>query len=142
MNKKIFYEKFVKPFEQYELEASKRISDKFKVDILNLFDYENNRNKYDFVDSNGFKYEVKYDKVSNLTGKFYIEFISYGKSSGIDATKADYYIITDGIIYYLIDVLTLKDICKACNNYKYTKDGTTCGYSIKKNLIIEQSITI
>ena len=61
-----FYNTRVNLFFKYELEASKRIKNLFNVQILNF----NNDNKYDFIDSNNIKYEVKYDGNSLKSGNF------------------------------------------------------------------------
>ena len=61
-----FYNTKVKPFLKYEQEAAKRINKLFNVEILNF----NNDNKYDFIDSNNMKYEVKYDGNSLKSGSF------------------------------------------------------------------------
>jgi hypothetical protein len=135
-----FYKNKVQPYEKYEEEASKRISIKYKVDIYKLFDKKNG-NKYDFIDSNKIKYEVKFDGYSIKSKNFFIEFEGYGKPSGINATKADNYIITDGINYYLINSLKLKDICEECI-IRTTKDKLTYGYIVPVQLVINESIII
>ena len=135
--KQNFYKKFVEPYQKYEIEASKRIKKKFNVEIVSF----NNDNKYDFIDNNNIKYEVKYDRYSNISNNFFIEFYGYGKPSGIKTTEAHYYIITDGDVYLLISIDELMKIVVNCP-IKYTKDGLTAGYIINKNIIINICIFI
>ena len=137
MTSNYFYETYVKPYQKYEEEAAERIKKKFNVEILNF----NNDNKYDFVDNNGIKYEVKYDGRSNTSNNVFIEFMGYGKASGITVTEANYYIITDGNIYLLILTKKLKKLIKNCP-FRCTKDGSTTGYIISKNIIINNGTLI
>lgn len=132
-----FFEKYVKPYQKYELEASQRIKKKFNVEIVNF----NNDNKYDFIDNKNIKYEVKYDGYSNISNNFFIEFYAYGKESGINITNSEYYIITDGNLYLLINTCKLKKLIENCQ-IKYTKDGLTIGNIISKDIIINNSIII
>ena len=127
--------------QKYETEAQKKIIDKFNVNILN----ECNNYKYDFRCSNGFKYEVKTDLISNITGNFFIEILSHQQPSGIQTTHAHYYIINDTINFYMIEVAILKQLIDELGNTKkliYTKDKASLGYIIKKHLIIELSIIL
>jgi len=137
MSNNYFYEKFVKPYQKYEEEASERIKKHLNVEIVKF----NNNNEYDFIDSNEIKYEVKYDGYSNTSNNFFIEFLGYGKPSGITVSQAKYYIITDGNLYLLILTKKLKKLIKNCP-IKFTKDGLTAGYIISKNIIISQSTDI
>jgi hypothetical protein len=132
-----FYETYVKPYQKYEEEAAKRIKTKFNVEIVKF----NNNNEYDFVDNNDIKYEVKYDGRSNTSNNVFIEFLGYGKPSGINVTQAKYYIITDGNLYLLILTKKLKKLITNCP-IKFTKDGSTAGYIINKNIIISNSTFI
>ena len=43
--------------------------------------------------SNNKQYEVKTDLMASKTGNLFIENVQFSKSSGIDVTAADYYII-------------------------------------------------
>ena len=135
-----FYIEHVEPFEKYELEAIKRIIKTNNVKIIERC----NNNKYDFKDSNNIKYEVKADLMSIKIGNFYIENIAYNKLSGISISEANYYIITDGINYYMIDINILKNVCSKYSIYgnRPNKNKQALGYAINKNLIIEQSIII
>ena len=81
--------------------------------------------------------------MSLKTGNFFIEFYGYGKKTGISISKANFYIISDTINYYLINLNVLKEII---DNNKFpmqkTRDKTTIGYLVSKNIIIENSIII
>ena len=104
------YENFLiklKKYQPYEELASEKICLLNSVSVLNTC----NTYKYDFETSDGIKYEVKADEMSLRTNNFFIEFIGYGKPSGITTTEAKFYILTDTKIYYLIDVDELKKIC-------------------------------
>jgi len=96
----------------------------------------NNDFKYDFKLSNNLKYEVKYDRMSIITGNIFIEFYCRGKLSGISTSESDFYIIayTDKDLY-LIETETLK---KLINNKEYMRpyeDAIKSGYLFKKNII-------
>ena len=134
-----FYEKKVKPFFKFEVESSKRISKLYNVEIISF----NNDNKYDFITSDDIKYEVKYDNYSNKSGNFFIEFFAYNKPSGISTSESNFYIITDGINYYLIDTQILLKLCVTFGTTtKTTKDKLTYGYIIPINIIISNSVSI
>ena len=126
-------------FKPYEIEAAKRI---IKLNSVEVKKWCNNY-KYDFKTSDNLKYEVKTEPMSLKTNNFFIEFYGYGKKTGITTTKANFYIISDTINYYLINVNVLKEII---DNNKFpmqkTKDKTTIGYLVSKNIIIENSIII
>ena len=130
-----FYNTKVKPFLKYEQEAAERIKKLFNVEILNF----NNDNKYDFIDSNDIKSEVKYDGYSIKSGNFLIEYKGYGKPSGISTTEAQYYIITDGNNYYMICTKQLKSLCAQYGVTRCTKDGLTFAHIININIIIGNS---
>ena len=80
--------------------------------------------------------------VSRLQSNFFIEFLGRNNaSSGISTTKADYYIITNSIVYYMIQTNVLKLLCK--NKRILTlKDKSASGFIIPCNVIIEKSIII
>lgn len=94
----------------YEHIAQIKICEKFNVTIANECD----NNEYDFEDSDGTKYEVKFDAMSNRTGNVCIEADCNGKLSGISTTKADHYIImTDKRTGYMIPVTKIKKYIKS-----------------------------
>ena len=123
-----------KPFESI---AQDRICSLFNTEILNVCCYKD----YDFETTQKIKYELKTDEKSLTTGNFYIEYQGYNKLSGITTTKADYYILSNTKEYYLIDVGILRALTKN-KPTRATKDGSTLGYIINKNLIIKHSIEI
>lgn len=140
------YNKFLQDLnigQQFESKARRRIikyyNNEFDViEICNDF-------KYDFKLSNNKCYEVKYDKSSLKTGNIFIEFISFTKSSGIDKTQADYYIIITPIseyeeIYILIDVSTLKRLMTDTIDLKIYKDKYKSGFLFQKDIIINNGI--
>ena len=98
--------------------------------------------EYDFMTTDGISYEIKCDKASNKTGNFFIEFLGRNNApSGISSTKADYYIITNSINYYMIQTNVLKSLCK--NKRILTlKDKSASGFIIPCSVIIENSIII
>jgi len=123
-----------KPFEEI---SSDKICIINKVSILNT----NDDNKYDFQTTDEKKYEVKCDERALTTNNYFIEFIGYGKPSGISVSEADYYILTDTNIYYLIDIEILKKIIIG-KPILTTKDKSTYGYIVKRSIISENSIII
>lgn len=134
------YENFLiklKKYQPYEELASEKICLLNSVSVLNTC----NTYKYDFETSDGIKYEVKADEMSLRTNNFFIEFIGYGKPSGITTTEAKFYILTDTKIYYLIDVDELKKIC-IDKPILTTRDGLTMGHIVKRAVIKENSIII
>ena len=134
------YENFLiklKKYQPYEELASEKICLLNSVSVLNTC----NTYKYDFETSDGIKYEVKADEMSLRTNNFFIEFIGYGKPSGITTTEAKFYILTDTKIYYLIDVDELKKIC-IDKPILTTADGKTMGHIVKRAVIKENSIII
>jgi len=135
----IFYYKLEK-YKPYEVIASQKIENLNNTKVLKFCD----NYKYDFKTSDKIKYEVKTDELSIKTGNIFIEFIGYGKPSGITTTKSNYYIINDTINYYLISTDKLKNIIldKLYFRICKTKDELTSGYLFKKDAIIKNSIQI
>ena len=98
-------------------------------------------NEYDIKLSNNITYELKCDIMGSKTGNCFIEYLGYGKPSGIAITKAKFYILSfDTISYYLIKVDELKTLIKD-NNYRIvqTKDKSTSGFLIPISAIILHS---
>ena len=112
-----FFNTKVKPFLKYEVEASERIKKLFNV-------------------------EIKSDGYSIKSGNFYIEYKGHGKAPGIATTEANFYIITEGTNYYLIEVKILKELCCQYGIIRCTKDGLTFGNIISCNIIINNCQTI
>ena len=63
----MFYDK-LKEFQPYEVIASEKVKKLFDVKIISF----NNDYRYDFIDSNGHKYEVKTEPTSKRTGNYFI----------------------------------------------------------------------
>jgi len=94
--------------------------------------------KYDFMTSDNIKYEVKTDVMSLKTGNIFIEFLGYGKPSGIATTEANFYIINDTVNYYLIETIKLKELVKNTRILN-TKDGLTSGFIITTKTLKDNS---
>ena len=109
-----------------------------KEQILNICNYW----QYDFL-TNLNKYEIKTDYYFNDLNSFYIEFMSMGHNSGINATEADIFVVI-GVCheyYKIIEIETnkLKELIlnkefkikiSNCINYKGFKNGFNKGYII------------
>ena len=139
MNKYDLFNRNVVLFKKYEVEAANRIKAKYNVDVKMWC----NDNKFDFQTTDNIKYEVKTEPASLKTCNYFVEFHAYDVPSGISITKANYYIITNTIDYYLIDVNKLKELCEnEKTQIKTTKDKLTSGYLLKKHQIINNSVVI
>lgn len=77
--------------------------------------------------SNGFKIEVKNDRLIHKTGNLFIEYESRGKPSGLSTTTADYWIyrMSELDSSITLPVNCLKDICRLY--YKENKHLKTGG---------------
>ena len=82
---------------------------------------------------------MKYDRASIRYCNVFIEYMGYSKPSGIAIRQATFYIITDGKNYYLIETLKLKELCNIHRTIKPTRNKTTQGYIINKNIVIANS---
>lgn len=124
-------------FQPYEIEAAARVCKMSNVNTMGF----NNDNKYDFMTSDGLKYEVKCEPSSLKTGNFFIEFKGYGKPSGLSVTEADFYIFTNSTEYFLISIEVLKHIV---NGYRIvlTKDKLTYGYLVPVYVIARNSVEL
>jgi hypothetical protein len=122
----------------YEIKAFEQLK-KYKNND-NLTCIYNNDYKFDFKTNENKTYEIKADKMSLTTGNFFIEYWCNFKPSGICKTKADYYIITDTINYYMVPT---SDIVNYINNEgpptkAFKSDvGLVKGYLIKINEFIK-----
>jgi len=63
--------------------------------------------------------EVKYDAMSDETGNFGIEYLWRGNKSGLAATKAHWYIMSDSSNHHIFKSYHLKDFLKL--NWQYFK---------------------
>ena len=123
--------------EIYETLAGERVCCRNNVKIIEICENAD----YDFKTDDNITYEVKADSMSLKTNNFFIEYLGYGKPSGIDITKANYYILTDTEKYYLIETDKLKLLVENCSTRK-TADGSTYGYLISRKIISENSVCI
>ena len=127
--------------------------DKALQKILNYYGYNikllntNDDFKYDFVLSNGLKFEVKADIKASITNNIFIEYLQFNISSGIDITEADYYIIIVPLNEYIL--IETKKIKKIINEklYKFIihpnkNNNFTAGYIFDKQIIIDNGILI
>ena len=118
----------------YEKIASEKAALFFKTS-LKLF---NDSKDYDILLENGIKLEVKY--LGTFSNYETINIECYRNiPSGISTTESDYYIISNGKIYYLIKTSELLKICEFCEikKLKYS----FC-YMIPKALFIASSLII
>ena len=136
-----------------KLEIGLMYEDKALQKILNYYGSNikllrtNDDFKFDFVLSNGLKFEVKADIKASITNNIFIEYIQFNISSGIDKTEANYYIIIiplneyilikTEIIKNLIDEKLYKFIIQPTKNNNFT-----AGYIFEKQLIIDNGILI
>jgi hypothetical protein len=97
-------------------------------------DHENDTYEYDFMLSNGKTYEVKYSSLSNGYNTIFLETVAFNKPSGINKTKANYYIFvincSDGLLFVKIKLKNLLKIIKKKLFSRYFKDDKKEGYII------------
>lgn len=141
-------ENFIKLLELGELWEERAITE--------LIKYYNNKYvlnsrckdfRYDFILSNGIKYEVKFDGMSLQTGNIFIEFKQSNKLSGISITNAKYYIIISPInnkepYFIKIKVKILKKLIIDNKFHRVYDDGKKSGYLFKLDDIILSGIVI
>jgi hypothetical protein len=100
---------------------------------------ENDTYEYDFLLSNGRYYEVKFCSLSNGYDTIFLECVAFNKPSGINITKADYYIFvinsSDGLLFIKIRVKNLIKIIKKELFSRYFRDDKKEGYVIQIDII-------
>jgi hypothetical protein len=99
-----------------------------------------NDNKYDIEASRKNKlvtFEVKADLMSDKTGNYFIEFISFNKPSGINTTQADFYVLYNDNKFNVVSVQLIKEMIEdkdykriLCNSNK-----TSMGYIFDCKLV-------
>lgn len=103
---------------------------------------------YDFKLDNNETYEVKYDRMNNKTKNYYIEFLQNKKPSGIQTTKADFHILTNGRTYYKIKTDVIRELIRdekykmirtMAKEYTTGYPDITEGYIFSENVIISNS---
>ena len=136
-----FYE-LLKLGQEHENEAIKRIIKLNNCSLVMQQDATNYKKmRYDFLTSDGLKFEVKADILSDKTGNCFIEFLDGRKElSGITISDANFYIIYTHQLYLLIPIEKLKELTLN-KDIKRAKDGTK-GYIINWELIRDASIII
>ena len=132
------YDEFIKNVEshhKYEILSSKKAELYFKTSIKSF----NKTKDYDILLQNGFKIEVKFIGTFEEYDTVNIECFRNNKPSGISTTQSDYYIVTNGDIYYLIktDELLKISLISEIKKLKYS----FC-YIIPKKLFIASSLVI
>ena len=136
------FQELLKLGREHEQEAIKRI------EILNnskcMMQQDETNFKcihYDFLTSDGLKYEVKADFMSDKTNNCFIEFLDgRNKISGITISDANFYIIYTHQLYLMISIEKLKELT-INKDIRRGKDGTK-GYIINWELIKSNSIII
>ena len=95
----------------------------------------------DFLTSDGLKYECKCDRLSDITGNLFIEFLDgREKIAGIALSDANFYIFYTHQLYILIDIKILKELT-INKPIRRGKDGTK-GYIIKWELVRDKGTII
>ena len=126
--------KNVKSHHIYEVISSKKAEIYFKTTLKSF----NETKDYDILLENNLKFEVKFIGTFDEYDTVNIECFR-NEPSGILTTKSDYYIVTNGKIYYLIETDELLKISLICEikKLKYS----FC-YMIPKTLFIASSLVI
>jgi hypothetical protein len=100
---------------------------------------ENDNYEYDFMLSNGKYYEVKYCSLSNGSNTIFLETVAFKKPSGINTTKANFYIFVInrqvGLLFVKIKVKNLLRIIKKSLFSRYFKDNKKAGYVIQIDIL-------
>ena len=130
----IDFENNVKSHHIYEKIASEKASLFFKTSHKSF----NDTKDYDILLENGIKLEVKYLGTFNSYETINIECYR-DEPSGISTTESDYYILTNGEVYYLIKTSKLLEICETSEIKKLK--FSFC-YMIPKALFIASSLVI
>lgn len=136
------FQELLKLGQEHEQEAIKRIEKLNNSKCMMQQDETNFKYiHYDFLTSDGLKYEVKYDRASDKTGNCFIEFLDgRNKISGITISDANFYIIYTHQLYLMISIEKLKELT-INKDIRRGKDGTK-GYIINWELIKNSSIII
>ena len=107
---------------------------------------ENDTYEYDFKLSNGKTYQIKYNSLTNGYNTIFLETMAFGKPSGINKTKANYYIFVinykDGLLFLKIKTKNLIKIIKKSLFSRYFKDDKKQGYVIQIDVVKKYSKTI
>jgi hypothetical protein len=90
MSDYLLFKKCLKIGQIFERKAQLKICEYYKNKYF--VDHENDTYEYDFMLSNNIYYEVKYCSLSNGYNTIFLETVAFNKPSGINKTKANYYI--------------------------------------------------
>jgi len=130
---------------KFESLAQKQIMEHLenKYKVINTYDTF----EYDFQLSNGLFYEVKYERMSLKTNNVFIEFESFNKSSGINKTLADFYIIIlpiddDINNFLLIDVDMIQKLIEEKRYLKIFNSKDKSGYIFNKHIFTRYGLLI
>ena len=130
----IDFENNVKSHHIYEKIASEKEALFFKTSLKSF----NDTKDYDILLENGIKLEVKYlgtfDSYETINIECYRNI-----PSGISTTESDYYILTNGEVYYLIKT---NELLKICEVSEIKKLKYSFCYMIPKALFIASSLVI
>lgn len=88
-------------------------NDSEDINILKGWDFR-------LIGKDNIRFEVKYDKMSESTGNFAIEYKSGGSASGLFATESQIFAIKSGSAFYLFDTRMLRDYISNRNFKKAT----------------------
>jgi hypothetical protein len=131
------FQKCLKIGQVFEKKAQQKIMNYYKKKYHVV--HENDTYEYDFMLSNDKYYEVKYCSLNNGYNTIFLEAVAFKKPSGINTTKANYYIFVincqDGLLYIKIKVKNLFKIITKEFYCKYFKDDKKEGYVIETKII-------
>lgn len=113
-----------------------KILEKKNYQIISTCD----NNKYDIKASRKNKlvtFEVKADLMSDKTGNYFIEFISFNKPSGIKTTEADFYVLYNNNKFHVVSVELINELIndKDYNRILCNKNKTSMGYIFDCKLV-------
>lgn len=127
-----YFRRKLQQAEPIENEAIRLICERNNVSLTKKQDVTNYKEMhYDFQTSDGLTYEVKADFLADRTGNVFVEFVQFGKPSGIQITEAMFHIYYFNDTYHLIDTEDLLLLCDASNNIKYVPMTHSKGYCIE-----------
>ena len=132
------YDEFMKNVEshhKYEILAQEKLSSFFKTSLKSY----NNTKDYDILLQNNIKIEVKFIGTFNKYDTVNIECFRNNQPSGISIPQSDYYIITNGKIYYLIKT---DELLKISQISEIKKLKYSFCYMIPKKLFIASYLVI
>jgi len=133
-----------------ESEVAHLLAKRFTGKIIGF----NNTNEYDFilrVGTNDYTFEVKEDFTCEKTGNVGLEFECRGKPSGIQVSKADYYVYkihtkSEGIKIYIHKTNTIKKMIKDNLYFRIVNGGdegsNSMNYLFKYEIFIKGALLV